>query len=73
MSLPLQLPLSETIFPPCVSLPYPLSPCRAFAAFPVSPGCGLPAWSVSYLAGLRWFPRGRLPPYAGRCSPFPAS
>ena len=70
---PLRLPFSETIFPACALCPCPLSPCRASVAFPVSPGCGLPAWSVFCLAGLQWFPRGRLLPYAGRCSPLSAS
>ena len=73
MPPPLRLPLSETIFPPYASLPCRLSLCRAFAAYPTVVGYGRSAWSVFCLAGLRWFPRGRLPPYAGRCSPFPMS
>ena len=55
MPPPLRLPFSETIFPACALCPCRLFPCRASAAFPVSPGCGLPAWAVSYLAGFDGF------------------
>ena len=73
MQPPLRLPFSETIFPVCALFPCPPSPFGASAAYPTVVGCGRSAWSVSCLAVPLSFPRGRLPPYAGRCSPFPMS